>query len=126
MRILLTGGTGFIGSHTCVALLEAGHEVTIVDNLSNSKKSVLNGIEEITGKSVEFIEADITDKKAIQRIISEYRPQGVIHFAALKAVAESIEKPLEYYHNNVTGTIILAELCIESNINKFVYSSSSI
>ena len=125
MRIILTGGTGFIGSHTCVALLEAGHEVNVVDNLSNSKKSVLNGIEEITGKSVEFIEADITDKGAIQRIISEYRPQGVIHFAASKAVAESIEKPLDYYHNNVTGTIILAELCIDNQINKFVYSSSA-
>lgn len=81
MKILLTGGTGFIGSHTCVALLEAGHEVIIVDNLSNSKKSVLDRIEEITGESVEFIEADITDKGAMQSIITEYRPDGVIHFA---------------------------------------------
>lgn len=125
MKILLTGGTGFIGSHTCVALLEAGHEVIIVDNLSNSKRSVVNRIEEITCESVEFIEADITDKSAIQRIITEYRPEGVVHFAALKAVAESIEKPLKYYHNNVTGTIVLTELCIENQISKFVYSSSA-
>lgn len=125
MRILLTGGTGFIGSHTCVALLEASHDVIIVDNLSNSKKSVVNGIEEITGKSVEFIEADITNKSAIEGIFTKYKPEGIIHFAALKAVEESIKEPLKYYHNNVTATIILADLCIENQINKFVYSSSA-
>ena len=125
MRILLTGGTGFIGSHTCVALLEAGHHAIIVDNLSNSKKSVVARIEEIAGKSVEFIEADITDKGAVQSIIRKHKPEGLIHFAALKAVAESIEKPVDYYHNNVSGAIILADLCIENQINKFVYSSSA-
>lgn len=101
MQILVTGGTGYIGSHTVVELLNDNHEVIIVDNLSNSSKDVLDKIEEITGKKCKFYEADIRDKETMQKVFKENNIESVIHFAGLKAVGESVEKPLEYYDNNV-------------------------
>ena len=111
MAILVTGGTGFIGSHTVVELINAGKEVVIVDNFPNSKPEVLNRIQTITGKRPVFYEADLLDKPAIDRIFEEQKIEAVIHFAGLKAVGESVYKPLEYYHNNITGTR-LQEDCI--------------
>ena len=97
MNILVTGGAGYIGSHTCVALLEAGHSVVVVDNLVNSKEETIGKIEKITGKKVVFIKGDVTEEDVLEDIFSKYSFDGVIHFAGLKAVGESVEKPLEYY-----------------------------
>ena len=102
-KILVTGGAGFIGSHTCVELLEAGYEVVIVDNFSNSKPEALNRIKKITGKDFAFYEADLLDLAALEKIFEENKIDAVIHFAGLKAVGESVQKPVEYYHNNITG-----------------------
>ena len=101
-KILVTGGAGFIGSHTCVELLEAGYEVVIVDNFSNSKPEALNRIKKITGKDFAFYEADLLDLAALEKIFEENKIDAVIHFAGLKAVGESVQKPVEYYHNNIT------------------------
>ena len=106
-KILVTGGAGFIGSHTCVELLEAGYEVVIVDNFSNSKPEALNRIKKITGKDFDFYEADLLDLAAMEKIFEENKIDAVIHFAGLKAVGESVQKPVEYYHNNITGTLML-------------------
>ncbi|MBQ1555929.1 MAG: SDR family NAD(P)-dependent oxidoreductase, partial [Clostridia bacterium] len=102
MAILVTGGAGFIGSHTCVVLQEAGYDIVIVDNFSNSKPEALNRIKKITGKDFQFYEADILDADAMNRIFEENDIEAVIHFAGLKAVGESVAKPIEYYHNNIT------------------------
>lgn len=125
MRILVTGGTGYIGSHTCVQLLERGDEVVIVDNLCNSKASVVDAIHSITGKKPVFYEADILDKEALEKIFSAHGIEAVIHFAGLKAVGESVSKPLEYYHNNITGTLTLLEVMRSHGCFKIVFSSSA-
>ncbi|WP_339263783.1 UDP-glucose 4-epimerase GalE [Solibacillus sp. FSL W7-1472] len=125
MRILVTGGTGFIGSHTCVALLEAGHSVIIVDNLSNSKREVVSYIEQITGQTVLFYELDVTDAVAVEAIFVKHDIDGVVHFAGLKAVGESVEKPLIYYKNNLLSTMVVAEACIKYGVERFVFSSSA-
>jgi UDP-glucose 4-epimerase len=124
MRVLVTGGAGFIGSHTVVALLEAGHEPVVVDNLSNARRSVLASIGEITGRHPEFHHADVRDRDAMKSIASSGF-EACIHFAALKAVGESVEKPLLYYDNNVGGTISLLEVLIAADITTFVFSSSA-
>ena len=125
MKILVTGGTGFIGSHTVVELIEAGHEPIIVDNLSNSSPKVLDDIQTITGKKPLFYEADIRDKEALEKIFSENAIDAVIHFAGLKAVGESVQIPLEYYHNNITGTLILCDVMRNAGCKTIVFSSSA-
>ena len=125
MAILVTGGTGFIASHTVVELIQAGKEVVIVDNFSNSKPEVLNRIEKITGTRPTFYEADLLDKPAIDQIFDEQKIDAVIHFAGLKAVGESVHKPLEYYHNNITGTLMLCQSMREHGCKRIVFSSSA-
>lgn len=125
MAILVAGGTGFIGSHTVVELIQAGKEVVIVDNFSNSKPEVLNRIEKITGVRPVFYQADLLDKPAIDRIFSEQKIDAVIHFAGFKAVGESVAKPLEYYHNNITGTLMLCQSMKEHGCKRIVFSSSA-
>jgi UDP-glucose 4-epimerase len=122
--ILVTGGLGFIGSHTVVCLQQAGFNPVILDNLSNSDLSILQGIEKITGVSPAFFKGDVNDNTAIETIFSEFKIEAVIHFAALKAVGESVEKPLEYYHNNVSGIITLLEAMKKFEVAKIVFSSS--
>lgn len=123
--ILVTGGAGFIGSHTSVELLEAGYDIVIVDNFSNSKPEALNRIKKITGKDFKFYEADLLDLDAMNKIFSENKIDAVIHFAGLKAVGESVQKPVEYYHNNITGTLMLIKAMKASNVKKIVFSSSA-
>ena len=125
MSILVTGGTGYIGSHTSVELLNAGYYVVIVDNFSNSKPEALNRIKQITGKSPVFYEADLLDEPALRRIFSENKIDAVIHFAGLKAVGESVSIPLKYYHNNITGTLILCQVMQDCGVKKLVFSSSA-
>ena len=125
MNILVTGGAGFIGSHTVVELLGAGHNVVIVDNFSNSKPEVLNRIQKITGTAPKFYENDLCDSTAVEKIFSENSLDAVIHFAGLKAVGESVEKPLEYYHNNLLSTIVLCEAMRAHGCKKIVFSSSA-
>ena len=123
--ILVTGGTGFIGSHTTVELQNAGYKVVIVDNLSNSNANVVDGIEKITGVRPEFIKADCCDKDAMERIFQQYPDiEGIIHFAASKAVGESVEKPLMYYRNNLVSLINLLELMPKYNVKGIIFSSS--
>ena len=125
MKLLVTGGIGFIGSHTVVELLEKGEEVVIVDNLINSKIEVLDAIEEITGKRPEFEQVDLLDMKELQKVFKKHKFDGVIHFAGLKAVNESIHIPLKYYENNITGTINLLKCMEEFGVYKLVFSSSA-
>ncbi len=126
MAILVTGGTGFIGSHTVVQLIENGYEVIIVDNLSNSKLCVLDRIEKITGKRPTFIKCELCNKAEIDKVFRDYKEiEAVIHFAGLKAVGESIALPLLYYKNNLESTINLLECMIEHNVNRIVFSSSA-
>ena len=125
MNILVTGGTGYIGSHTCVALLEAGHSVIVADNLCNSKAETIDEIKQITGKEVTFYKIDVTDEAAVDSIFSTHQINGVIHFAGLKAVGESVEKPLEYYFNNTVSTMVLSKACLKHSVGKFVFSSSA-
>ena len=125
MSILVTGGAGYIGSHTCVELLESGYDIVIVDNFSNSKPEALNRIKKITGKDFRFYEADILDKAAMETIFDENEIEAVIHFAGLKAVGESVSVPLRYYHNNISGTLILCEVMQKKNVKKMVFSSSA-
>lgn len=122
--ILVTGGTGFIGSHTTVELINAGYDVVIVDNLSNSKADVVDGIEEITGVRPAFIEADCCDLQAMEKVFSQYPIDGIIHFAASKAVGESVEKPLLYYRNNILSLVNLLGLMPEHNVKGIIFSSS--
>ncbi len=109
MAILVTGGAGYIGSHTCVELLTAGYDVVVVDNLYNSSEKALERVEKITGRKVKFYEADLLDQPALKEVFDKEDIDSVIHFAGLKAVGESVRKPLEYYHNNITGTLILCD-----------------
>ncbi|MBC7960883.1 MAG: UDP-glucose 4-epimerase GalE [Vallitaleaceae bacterium] len=125
MAILVTGGAGYIGSHTCVELLQKGYEVVIVDNLSNSSKTSIERIEIITGQKVTFYEEDVLNKTGLQTIFAKENIDSVIHFAGLKAVGESVSKPLEYYHNNITGTLILCEVMREFGVKNIVFSSSA-
>ena len=126
MSILVTGGAGFIGSHTCVELLNAGYEVVVVDNLYNSSKEALKRVEEITGKSVKFYEADIRDKEAMNAIFDkETDVESVIHFAGLKAVGESVAKPIEYYDNNIAGTLVLCDVMRNHGVKNIIFSSSA-
>lgn len=123
-RIIVTGGLGFIGSHTVVCLHEAGHEPIIVDNLSNSQLSALSGIEALIGYRPRLAQIDVNDTAALRLLFQEVKPQAIIHFAAFKAVGESVEKPLEYYHNNVGGLISILEVMKETGISDIVFSSS--
>lgn len=125
MTILVTGGTGFIGSHTCVELIDAGYDVVIIDNLSNSKKDVVSYIEKITGKKVVFYENDVCDKEALRNIFKENKIDAIIHFAGYKAVGESVMKPLMYYRNNLDSTLSLLEVANEFNVKKLAFSSSA-
>lgn len=125
MNILVTGGAGYIGSHTCVALLEAGHQVIVADNLVNSKKDSIDKVKQITGKDVIFYEKDMTIKEDVDMIFNNHKIDGVIHFAGLKAVGESVEKPLMYYYNNLVSTMVLAKACTDHGISKLVFSSSA-
>lgn len=125
MSILVTGGAGYIGSHTCVELLNEGYEVVVIDNLCNSSKESLTRVEQITGKQVKFYEADIRDKDALDRIFLDEDIEAVIHFAGLKAVGESVAKPLEYYFNNITGTLVLCDIMRKHNVKNMVFSSSA-
>ncbi|WP_024293113.1 UDP-glucose 4-epimerase GalE [Lacrimispora indolis] len=125
MRILVTGGAGYIGSHTCIELLEQGHEVVVVDNLCNSSRVSLERVEAITGKTVAFYEADLLDKDALDEIFDYEVIDAVIHFAGLKAVGESVVKPLEYYHNNITGTLNLCDVMREHKVKNIIFSSSA-
>jgi UDP-glucose 4-epimerase len=124
MRILVTGGAGYIGSHTCVELLTSGHDLVVIDNLSNSKAEALRRVEQLSGKSLRFHQTDLLDSKGMSAAFQEAPIDAVIHFAAFKAVGESVEKPLEYYQNNVTGTINLLQVMRQHNCRNLVYSSS--
>ena len=125
MRILVTGGAGFIGSHTCVELLNAGYQVVVVDNLSNSSEKSLERVKEITGKELTFYKADILDKEALDKIFDTEAIDAVIHFAGLKAVGESVQKPLEYYQNNISGTLILTDVMRNHGVKNIIFSSSA-
>lgn len=125
MAILVTGGAGFIGSHTCVELLQHNYDIVVMDNFVNSKPEALNRIKKITGKDFKFYEADLLDKAALETIFKENSIDTVIHFAGLKAVGESVAQPIRYYHNNITGTLLLCQTMQEHNVKKMVFSSSA-
>ncbi|MFS0668954.1 UDP-glucose 4-epimerase GalE [Peribacillus frigoritolerans] len=125
MSILVTGGAGYIGSHTCVELLNAGYEVVVVDNLSNSKLESLSRVKEITGKDITYYKVDILDRDGLETVFVENSIDAVIHLAGLKAVGESVQIPLHYYHNNITGTVILCEVMNKYGVKKLVFSSSA-
>ncbi|EGT3628704.1 UDP-glucose 4-epimerase GalE [Morganella morganii] len=125
MTILVTGGAGYIGTHTVVELLNAGSDVIVLDNLSNSSIEALNRVERITGKSVTFYQGDILNKALLQKVFNDHAIDSVIHFAGLKAVGESVAKPLKYYENNVTGTLILCQVMAEFKVKNLVFSSSA-
>lgn len=125
MKILVTGGAGYIGSHTCVELLNEGHEVIILDNLYNSSRKAVDRIEEITGKQVTFYEADIRDRAGIQAVFDQEQIDAVIHFAGLKAVGESVAKPIEYYENNIGGTLTLCDVMRNHGVKNIIFSSSA-
>ncbi|ELX13308.1 UDP-glucose 4-epimerase GalE [Janthinobacterium sp. HH01] len=125
MKILVTGGMGYIGSHTVVELLAAGHEVVALDNLSNAKASVQQRVERIAGKAFTFVDADVRDRAAVEAVFAAHRIDSVIHFAGLKAVGESVEQPLRYYDNNVTGSLVLFECMAKAGVKSLVFSSSA-
>ena len=125
MKILVTGGAGYIGSHTVVELLSSGYDVVVVDNLSNSSEKSLSRVEKITGKPVTFYKADILDREALDRIFSAHSIDAVIHFAGLKAVGESVSKPWEYYNNNIAGTLVLLDVMKQHNVKNIIFSSSA-
>jgi UDP-glucose 4-epimerase len=124
-KILVTGGAGYIGSHTCIALHQAGYEIVVYDNLSNSSREAINRVSHIIGKPIEFIKGDIRNAKALRQVFDAHQFFGVIHFAGLKAVGESVAKPLLYYNNNVGGTITLLEVMAEYDVKNLVFSSSA-
>lgn len=124
-KILVTGGCGYIGSHTCVELLNDGYEVIVVDNLSNAKEEVIDKIEKITNKKVKFYKGDLRNNELVTRIFKENKIEAVIHFAGLKAVGESVNKPLEYYDNNINSTLVLLEIMKEFNCKNIIFSSSA-
>lgn len=125
MDILVTGGAGYIGSHTCVALLEAGHTVIVADNLCNSKAETIDKIKQITNKEITFYKIDVTNEKAVDTIFDNHPIDGIVHFAGLKAVGESVEKPLAYYYNNTVSTMVLCGACLKYGVKQFVFSSSA-
>ncbi|MGW9403104.1 UDP-glucose 4-epimerase GalE [Arthrobacter sp. NPDC055585] len=125
MRILVTGGTGYIGSHTTLELLNAGHDVVVMDNLANSSTESLNRVQELTGRTAAFVQADLLDPQALEAIFTEHSPEAVIHFAGLKAVGESVAKPLHYYRNNVAGTLNLLAAMDRHDVRTIVFSSSA-
>ncbi|MBQ3547660.1 MAG: UDP-glucose 4-epimerase GalE [Clostridia bacterium] len=125
MAILVTGGAGYIGSHTCIEMQNAGYEVIVVDNLDNSSRESLVRVEKITGKAVKFYEEDIRNKEALRQIFKENKIEAVIHFAGLKAVGESVREPIMYYDNNLISTLVLLEVMNEFNVKKIVFSSSA-
>lgn len=125
LNILVTGGAGYIGSHTCVELLAAGHNLTVIDNFSNAKPEVLDKIRRIAGRDFAFYEGDLRDRGFMERVFAEQPINAVIHFAGFKAVAESIEKPLAYYDNNLVGTLVLLEVMRAANVKRLVFSSSA-
>ena len=125
MSILVTGGAGYIGSHTCVELLNAGYEVVVIDNLYNSSEEALKRVEKITGKTVKFYEGDLLNREDVENVFEQESIDSVIHFAGLKAVGESVAKPLEYYHNNITGTLILCDVMRQHGCKSIVFSSSA-
>jgi UDP-glucose 4-epimerase len=125
MRILVTGGTGYIGSHTTLALLESGHDVVVLDNLANSSKESLNRVQDLAGRSAEFVRADLLDEQAVDAVFTDHAIDAVIHFAGLKAVGESVAKPLYYYHNNVGGTLNLLRMMDKHDVRTLVFSSSA-
>ena len=125
MAVLVTGGAGYIGSHTCLALLEAGYEVIVIDNLSNSKIQSISRIQALAGKTLKFYETDIRDQQKTAAVCRENKIDTVIHFAGLKAVGESVDNPLRYYQNNVAGTLALCEVMASSNVKNLVFSSSA-
>lgn len=125
MRILVTGGAGYIGSHTCLELLNQGHEVVVADNLCNSCEEALNRVKELTGKDLTFYKVDLLDKEGLDQMFGQEKIDAVIHFAGLKAVGESVAKPLEYYHNNITGTLNLCDSMRNHGVKKIIFSSSA-
>jgi len=125
MKILVTGGAGYIGSHTCIELIESGYEVVVVDNLCNSSLESLKRVEKLTDSDIPFHKVDVRDKQALTHVFEQYSIDGVIHFAGLKAVGESVEKPIEYYDTNVGGTFILADVMREFDCKTFIFSSSA-
>ncbi|MCR5451206.1 MAG: UDP-glucose 4-epimerase GalE [Lachnospiraceae bacterium] len=125
MAILVTGGAGFIGSHTCVELLNAGYEVVVLDNLSNASEISLDRIKELTGKDLKFYKTDIRDREGLEKIFTSESIDSVIHFAGLKAVGESVEKPWEYYENNISGSLILFDVMRKHGVKNIIFSSSS-
>jgi UDP-glucose 4-epimerase len=125
MAILITGGAGYIGSHTCVELLNAGFEITVLDNFANSKLKSINRVKEITGKDIKFYEVDLLDQNSLEDVFSTNNVEAVIHFAGLKAVGESVSIPLHYYHNNITGTLILCNVMKKYGVKNLVFSSSA-
>lgn len=125
MSILITGGAGYIGSHTCIELVKSGHDIIVVDNLRNSKKESLKRVEKIIGKPVKFYEADVRDREALRKIFKENNIEAAIHFAGLKAVGESAQIPMEYYENNLDSTFVLCDVMAEFGVKKLVFSSSA-
>lgn len=125
MNILVTGGLGFIGSHTTIELIKNKHEVIIADSLINSKIGVLDNLHQITGIKPTFYQTDVTDEPGVESIFSSHKIDGVIHFAGLKAVGESVSKPLEYYYNNLMSTMVLSKMCVKYGVGKFIFSSSA-
>lgn len=125
MNILVTGGLGFIGSHTVIELIKNNHTVIIADNLINSKLEVLDKLSIITGIKPTFYQIDVTDERGVESIFSSHKIDGVIHFAGLKAVGESVSKPLEYYYNNLVSTMVLSKMCVKYGVGKFIFSSSA-
>ena len=125
MAILVTGGAGYIGSHTCVELLNSGYDVVVVDNLCNSSKKAIERVEKITGKSISFYEVNILDREALTEVFEKESIDSVINFAGLKAVGESVVKPLEYYHNNITGTLVLCDVMRSHGVKNIIFSSSA-
>ena len=125
MTILVTGGAGYIGSHTVVELQNAGYDVVVMDNLANASEKVIGRVEAITGKKVPFYKADIRDREALESIFSKEKIDAVIHFAGLKAVGESVQKPWEYYENNISGTLTLVDVMRKHNVKNIIFSSSA-
>lgn len=125
MTILVTGGAGYIGSHTVLQLIEGGYDVVVLDNLSNSSQESLHRVGSLVSKKIPFIEADINDKQKLEEVFKNYDIDAVIHFAGLKSVGESVKKPLEYYINNVSGTLTLLEVMKQASVYKFIFSSSA-
>jgi UDP-glucose 4-epimerase len=125
MAILVTGGAGYIGSHTCIELIQEGHDVVVLDNLSNSSEKSLQRVEEITGRKVPFYQVDLLDKEGVDQVFDKEKIDSVIHFAGLKAVGESVAKPLKYYHNNITGTLLLCDVMQSHGVKKIIFSSSA-